>query len=63
MTSLMTCRGLAVPVPGDHPGVLVLDLGPAVPELFHEHGHGLQDVERLEPGADQRLAVDGGDES
>ena len=43
-------------------GVLVLDLAPALADLGEEHGDGLQDVERLEPGRDERLAVLLGDE-
>ena len=39
------------------PGVLVLDLAAALADLGQQHGDGLEDVERLEPGGHQRLAV------
>ena len=47
---------------GDDAPVLVLDLAAALGELAQDHLDRLEDVERLEAGDDQRLAVVGGDE-
>ena len=40
-----------------HPGVLVLHLAAPFSDLGQQHGDGLEDVERLEPGRDQGLVV------
>ena len=47
---------------GDDALVLVLDLAAPVGELAQDHLDRLQDVERLEPGDHDRLAVVGRDE-
>ena len=41
----------------DHPRVLVLDLAAALADLGEQHGDRLEDVERLEAGGHERLAV------
>ena len=55
-------EGPRVALLAHHPGVLVLDLAAALADLGQQHGDGLEDVERLEAGGDQGLAVLGRDE-
>ena len=52
----MTSSALGLPA-GHGAGVLVLDLAAALGELAQQHQDGLQDVEGLEAGGDQRPAV------
>ncbi len=56
-------EGPRVAALADHPRVLVLDFAPAVADLGQEHGDGLEDVERFEPGGDEGFAVLGRDEA
>ena len=51
-----------LPSHGTTRAVLVLDLGAPVAQLPQDHHDGLQQVERLEPGDDDRLAVVARDE-
>src|SRR5215468_2600480 len=50
-------QSVGVAVTRDEARVLVLDLGPAFDNLFDDHRHRLQNVERLEARNDERLAV------
>ena len=50
-------EGAGVALVAHDAGVLVLHLAAALAELGEQHGDGLQDVERLEAGRHQRLAV------
>ena len=56
-TSASTCEGARVALVADDPGVLVLDLAATLADLGEQHGDGLEDVERLEAGGHERLAV------
>ena len=49
--------GLEIAVAGDRTDILVLDFGAALVELPHQHQNRLQDVDRLEAGDRDRLAV------
>ena len=52
---------LAVAVAADRAREFVLDAALSGVDLAHEHAHGLQHVERLEAGDDDRLRVFGGE--
>ena len=49
--------GAQIAVAGDRADILVLDLGAALVELAHQHQDRLQDIDRLEAGDRDRLAV------
>ena len=57
MTSSITSSARGLPSHGTTRRVLVLDLAAALGELDHQLVDRLQDVQRLEPGDHQRLAV------